>query len=67
MTYTVKAAVCFQIRTKHSMQREHHEEFLNVKTGGTYRNRLALKFFFYMALRPNAGHGLKRQPPGSLS
>jgi hypothetical protein len=39
MTYTAKAAVCSDIRTKHSTQNEHHVEFLNFKPGGTYRNR----------------------------
>jgi hypothetical protein len=35
MTYTAKAAVCSEIRTKHSTQSQHHVEFLNVKPGGT--------------------------------
>jgi hypothetical protein len=35
MTYTAKAAVCSEIRTQHSTQREHHVEFFNVKPGGT--------------------------------
>jgi hypothetical protein len=35
MMYKAKVAVCFQIRTKHSMQSEHHVELLNVKPGGT--------------------------------
>jgi len=35
MTYIEKAAVCSQIRTKHSTQSEHHVEFFNVKPGGT--------------------------------
>ena len=35
MTYKAKAAVCFEIRTKHWTQSEHHVEFLNVKPGGT--------------------------------
>jgi len=35
MTYKVKAAVCPEIRTKHSTQSEHHAEFLDVKPGGT--------------------------------
>jgi len=35
MTYAAKAAVCSQIRTKHSTQSEHHVDLLNVKTGGT--------------------------------
>ena len=35
MTYTAKAAVCTEIRTKHLNQCEHHVEFLNVKPGGT--------------------------------
>ena len=28
MTYEAKVAVCSEIRTKHSMQSEHHVEFL---------------------------------------
>ena len=35
MTYKAKAAVCSEIRTKHSKQSEHHVEFLSVKPGGT--------------------------------
>jgi len=35
MMYKAKVAVCFEIRTNHSMQSEHHVEFLNVKPGGT--------------------------------
>ena len=35
MIYKAKVAVCSEIRTKHSTQREHHVEFLNVKSGGT--------------------------------
>ena len=35
MTYKAKAAVCSDIRTKHSTQSERHVEFLNVKPGGT--------------------------------
>jgi len=34
MTYKAKVAVCSEIRTKLSMQSEHHVEFLNVKLGG---------------------------------
>ena len=30
-----KAAVCSEIRFKHSPLSEHHVEFLNVKPGGT--------------------------------
>jgi hypothetical protein len=33
--YKAKVTVCSGIRTKHSTQREHHVEFLNVKPGGT--------------------------------
>jgi len=33
--YAAKAAVCAEIRTKHSRQSEHHVEFLIVKHGGT--------------------------------
>jgi len=32
--YKEKVPVCPEIRTKHSKQSEHHEEFLNVKPGG---------------------------------
>jgi hypothetical protein len=35
MMYKAKVAVCSEIRTKHSMQSDHHAEILNVKTGGT--------------------------------
>ena len=35
MTYTAKAAVCSEIRTKQLTQSEYHVEFLNVKPGGT--------------------------------
>jgi hypothetical protein len=35
MTYTAKAAVCSEIRTKHSTQNEHHVESLSFKPGGT--------------------------------
>jgi len=34
MAYRVKAAVCFEIRTKHSTQSKQLVEFLNVKPGG---------------------------------
>jgi hypothetical protein len=33
MTYTAKVAVCSEIRTKYSMQNEHHVEILNIKPG----------------------------------
>jgi len=32
--YKVKAAVCSEIRTKHSKQSEHHVEFLKFRDGG---------------------------------
>jgi len=38
MLYKAKVAVCYEIRTKHSTQSEHHVEFLDVKLAGTYRN-----------------------------
>jgi hypothetical protein len=34
MTVTAKAAVYSEINKKHSMQGEHHVEFLNIKPGG---------------------------------
>jgi hypothetical protein len=43
MMYKSKVAVCSDIRTKHSTQSERHVEFLNIKPGGTERNRQALK------------------------
>ena len=39
MLYKTKVAVCSDIRKKHSTQSGHHVEFLNVKPGGTERNR----------------------------
>ena len=39
MMYKAKVAACFEIHTKHTTQSEHHVEFLNVKPGGTERNR----------------------------
>jgi hypothetical protein len=38
MMYKANVAVCSEIRTKHTTQSEHHVEFLNVKSGSTYRN-----------------------------
>jgi len=35
MMYKAKVVVCSEFRTKHSMQSEHHVEFLNFKHGGT--------------------------------
>jgi len=35
MMYKAKAAVCSEIRSKHSPQSEHHVGFLDVKPGGT--------------------------------
>jgi hypothetical protein len=34
MMYKTNVAVCFEIRTKHSTQSEHHVEFLNAKPAG---------------------------------
>ena len=34
MVYKAKVAVCSDIHTKHSKQREHNAEFLNVKPCG---------------------------------
>jgi len=39
MTYKAQAAVCSEIRTKHSTQSKDHVEFLGVKPAGTLRNR----------------------------
>jgi hypothetical protein len=38
MMYKAKIAVCSEFHTKHSTQSEHHVEFFNIKTGGTYSN-----------------------------
>ena len=35
MMYQAKVAVCSDIHAKHSIQSEHHVEFLNVKPVGT--------------------------------
>jgi hypothetical protein len=35
MTCTAKAAVCSEIRSKHSTESEHHVEILNIEIGGT--------------------------------
>ena len=35
MMYKAKVVLYSEIRTKHSMQIEHHVEFLNIKPGGT--------------------------------
>jgi hypothetical protein len=35
MAYKAKAAVYYEIRTKHTTQSEHQVEFLNDKPGGT--------------------------------
>jgi len=35
LTYTVKAAVCSEMHTKHTTQSEHDVEILNFKPGGT--------------------------------
>jgi hypothetical protein len=35
MMYTAKAAVCSEIRTKHSTQSERHVEFFNFKPRST--------------------------------
>jgi hypothetical protein len=39
MTYTAKATVCSEIRTKHKTQSEHNVEIFNIKPGGTERHR----------------------------
>ena len=39
MLYKAKVAAFSEILTKHSAQNEHHVQFLNIKPGGTYRNR----------------------------
>ena len=39
MLYKAEVAVRSDIRTKHSTQSERYVEFLNIKPGGTYRNR----------------------------
>ena len=43
MIYKAKVAVCSDIRTKHSMEREHHVEFLNVKPWWYVKNPLGFK------------------------
>ena len=43
MMYKAKVAVCSDIRTKHSTQRERHVEFLNVKTWWYVKKPLGFK------------------------
>ena len=43
MLHKAKVAVCSDIHTKHSKQRECHVEFLNIKPVTTERNRYAFK------------------------
>ena len=43
MMYKANVAVFSDIRTKHPTQSERQVEFLNVKPGGTWRNRLGFK------------------------
>ena len=43
MMYKAKVAVCSDIRTKHSTQREHHVEFLNINLLKTKRNLLYIR------------------------
>ena len=43
MLYKAKVAVCYDIRTKHSMQNELHVEFLNVKTWWYVKKPLGFK------------------------
>jgi hypothetical protein len=43
MLYKAKVAVCSEIRTKHSMQSEHHVEFLNIKTWWHVKKPLGFK------------------------
>ena len=47
MTYKTKAAVCSDIRTKHSTQSEGHAEFLNVKTWWYVKKPLGFKSLKY--------------------
>jgi hypothetical protein len=44
MTYKGKAAVCSEIRTKHSTQSENHVEFLNNKPDGYVKKLLGFKW-----------------------
>jgi hypothetical protein len=43
MTYKAKAAVCSEIRTKHSTQGEQHVEFFNDKTWWYVKKPLGFK------------------------
>ena len=47
MTYKVKAAVCSDIRTKHSTRSERHVEFLNVKPWWYLKKPLGFKRLIY--------------------
>jgi hypothetical protein len=43
MMHKTKVVVCFDIRTKHLTQSEHHVEFLNVKPVGETDRLLEVK------------------------
>ena len=54
MTYTAKAAVCCQIRTKHSTQSEHHVEFCMLNLVVAYM------------LRPHSKNGRRKITQNSI-
>jgi hypothetical protein len=51
MTYNATVAVCSEIRTKHSTQREQHVECLSVKPGGTKRKVNQAKKRRYVSMK----------------
>ena len=49
MMNTAKVTVCFESRTKHSTQSQHHVEFFNFKPGGI---PIFTEYFHYLSLNP---------------
>ena len=58
MLYKAKVAVCSDIRTEHSTQREHHIEFFNIKLRWYVKKPLGVKRLSKKG--PNDGQNLDR-------
>jgi hypothetical protein len=65
MTYTAKAAVCSEIRTKHSTLREDHVEFFNIKPDGSKETARLLKVKDQLTLERLQGKSLSLPTPNS--
>ena len=54
--YKAKVAVCSDIRTEHSLQSEHHVEFLNVKPWWYVKKSLGFKRLIQCRIIPLTSH-----------